>query len=86
MSNLKESLIAECVDIMKRDDVKDEIKAIFKPIIDMILQEIYPYIFLSMLFVIISFMLILGIFILLLRNNKHSIQMPRILNFSYYSI
>ncbi len=82
MSNLKESLIAECVDIMKRDDVKDEIKAIFKPIIDMILQEIYPYIFLSMLFVIISFMLILGIFILLLRNNKHSIQMPRILNFS----
>jgi len=82
MSNLKESLIAECVDIMKRDDVKDEIKAIFRPIIDMILQEIYPYIFLSMLFVIISFMLILGIFILLLRNNKHSIQMPRILNFS----
>ncbi len=82
MSNLKESLIAECVDIMKRDDVKDEIKAIFKPIIDMILQEIYPYIFLSMLFVIISFMLILGIFILLLRNNKHSIQMPRLLNFS----
>ena len=79
MSNLKESLIAECVDIMKRDDVKDEIKAIFKPIIDMILQEIYPYIFLSMLFVIISFMLILGIFILLLRNNKHSIQMTGIL-------
>ena len=82
MSNLKESLIAECVDIMKRDDVKDEIKAIFKPIIDMILQEIYPYICLSMLFVIISFMLILGIFILLLRNNKHSIQMPRLLTFS----
>ena len=69
MSNFKESIIAECVDIIKRDDVKREIKDLFNPIINMILQEIYPYIFLSMIFVIISFMLILGIFILLLRNK-----------------
>ena len=82
MSNLKESLIMECKNIIKRDDVKEEIKALFKPIIDLVLQEIYPYIFLSMLFVIISFMLILGIFILLLRNNKQTIQIPHILNFS----
>ncbi len=70
MSNFKESLIAECVNIIKREDVKEEIKDLFRPIIDMILQEIYPYIFLSMLFVIISFLLILGIFILLLRIKK----------------
>jgi hypothetical protein len=82
MSNFKESLITECINIIKRDDVKDEIKDLFRPIIDMILQEIYPYIFLSMLFVIISFMLILGIFILLLRNNKRTVQMPGILKFS----
>ena len=82
MSNLKESLIMECKNIIKREDVKEEIKALFTPIIDMVLQEIYPYIFLSMLFVIISFMLILGIFILLLRNNKLAIQIPRLLNFS----
>jgi hypothetical protein len=82
MSNFKESLITECINIIKRDDIKDEIKDLFRPIIDMILQEIYPYIFLSMLFVIISFMLILGIFILLLRNNKRTVQMPSILKFS----
>ena len=82
MSNFKESLIAECVNIIKRDDVKEEIKDLFRPIIDMILQEIYPYIFLSMLFVIISFMLILGIFILLLRNNKPTVKIPSILKFS----
>ena len=69
MSNFKESIIAECVDIIKRDDVKREIKDLFNPIINMILQEIYPYIFLSMIFIRISFMLILGIFILLLRNK-----------------
>ena len=82
MSNFKESLITECINIIKRDDIKDEIKDLFRPIIDMILQEIYPYIFLSMLFVIISFMLNLGIFILLLRNNKRTVQMPSILKFS----
>lgn len=71
MSNMKESLINECVGILKRKDVKEEIKELFRPIIDMILQEIYPYIILSMLFVIISFLLILGIFILLLRNNHN---------------
>ena len=82
MSNIKESLINECVNIIKREDVKEEIKELFRPIIDMILQEIYPYIFLSMLFVIISFLLILGIFILLLRNNNYNLKMPRLLNFS----
>ncbi len=82
MSNIKESLINECVNIIKRDDVKEEIKELFRPIIDMILQEIYPYIFLSMLFVIISFLLILGIFILLLSNNNNNLKMPRLLNFS----
>ena len=82
MSNIKESLINECVGILKRDDVKEEVKELFRPIIDLILQEIYPYIFLSMIFVIISFMLILGIFILLLRNNNYRVKIPGLLKFS----
>ena len=82
MSNIKESLINECVGILKRDDVKEEVKELFRPIIDLILQEIYPYIFLSMIFVIISFLLILGIFILLLRNNNYKVKIPALLNFS----
>jgi len=80
--NFKETLIIECKNILKRDDIKDEIKAMFKPIIDMILHELYPYILLSVILVIISFMLILGIFIILLRNNNQTIKMPRILKFS----
>ena len=69
MDNLKESFINECVDVMKRNDVKHEIKMIFKPIINMILKDICPYILISMLFVLISFLLVLGIFILLLRHK-----------------
>lgn len=66
---MKETIIQQCLTILKRDDVKSELKNLFRPIIDLILQEIYPYIYLSVLFVLISFLLILGIFILLVRNK-----------------
>ena len=67
--NIKEKLINECLNIFKREDVKDEIKEIMKPVIDMFLKEIYPYIYLSLIFVIISFLLILGIFLILVRSK-----------------
>uniref|UniRef100_A0A6C0C3N6 Uncharacterized protein n=1 Tax=viral metagenome TaxID=1070528 RepID=A0A6C0C3N6_9ZZZZ len=69
MDNIKDTLIEECLDILKRDDVKNELKQLMKPMIDIILNQLYPYIFLSIVFVFISFLLILGIFILLLRNK-----------------
>jgi hypothetical protein len=76
MGKFKEAIVNECLAVLGRDDVKDEIKELFVPIIDLLLKEIYPYIFLSMLFVVISFLLILGIFVLLLRNNKPIIKIP----------
>ena len=69
MDNIKDTLIQQCLDLLKRDDVKNELKALMKPMIDLILEELYPYIFLSIVFVFISFLLILGIFILLMRNK-----------------
>jgi len=66
----KESIINECISIMKRDDVKSEFKTLLTPLIDLILIQIYPYLYLSLMFVLISFLLHLGIFILLLRNKS----------------
>ncbi len=60
----------KCLDILKQEQVQNEIKTFMKPFIDMILNQIYPYIYLSLLFVLVSFFLILGIFILLLRNKS----------------
>lgn len=65
--SLKETILEYCLNVLKREDIKNELKLLLKPMMDVILQEIYPYIFLSMIFVFISFLLILGIFILLLR-------------------
>jgi len=80
-THLKNKAIDYCLDIIKREDVKNELKQLFKPVIQLILQEIYPYIYLSVLFLLISFFLVLGIFILLLRNNYIS-QVSQVLQTS----
>lgn len=66
---LKDSIIQECLVILKREDVKKEFKNILTPFIDLIITQIYPYLYLCLIFVIISFLLHLGIFILLLKNR-----------------
>ena len=66
-NSLKDTMIDYCLNILKREDIKNEFKHLMRPMLDVVLQEIYPYIFLSMIFVFISFLLILAIFILLLR-------------------
>jgi len=66
---LKEKFIHECLIILKREDVKDEFKNMLSPFIDLIIKQIYPYLYLCLIFVIISFLLHLGIFVLLLRNK-----------------
>ena len=72
---MKDQFIEQCLLILSREDVKKELKELFKPIISLIFQEIYPYIYLSLIFVIISFLLILGIFYLLLRSNLKTLTL-----------
>ena len=69
-SNIRNLIVEQCLEVIKRDDVKREIKELIKPMISILLQEIYPYIFISLIFVLIAFLLILRIFILLLRIKK----------------
>ena len=66
---MKEQFIEQCLLILSREDIKKELKELFKPLVSLIVQEIYPYIYLSLMFVIMSFLLILGIFYLLVRTN-----------------
>ena len=54
---IKETIINECLLVLKRDDVKKELKNLLSPLIDLVLMQIYPYLYLSLLFVLISFLL-----------------------------
>lgn len=71
---MRDKLIEQCLDILKRQDVKTELKSMFSPIVEMIIAEIYPYIWLSLIFVIISFLLHLGIFFILISNKSSSLR------------
>ena len=66
----KDKIIDECIEVLNRKEVKHEFKKMMSPLIELILKDIYPYIYLSVIFVVLSFLLILGIFILLLRNKS----------------
>ena len=63
---MKDSLIKQCLDILKTQDVKNEIKIIFSPVTDLIRYEIYPYIYLIIFFVFLIFVFILAILIILI--------------------
>ena len=71
---MKDNFLEQCLFLLNKKEIKEQIKELFNPFLQIItktlLNEIYPYIYLSLIFVIISFILHLGIFILLFRNNK----------------
>ena len=71
---MKENFLEQCLFLLNKKEIKEQIKEILNPFLQIItktlLNEIYPYIYLSLIFVIVSFILHLGIFILLFRINK----------------
>ena len=59
---MKDSLVQQCLDILKRDDIKNEFKLMLKPLIDFILFEIYPYIYITDIFNDFSNIIIINIY------------------------
>ena len=39
MDTIKETIIQQCLTLLKRDDVKHELKSLMRPVIDMLLHE-----------------------------------------------
>jgi hypothetical protein len=70
---MKDSFVQQCLDILKRDDIKNEFKMLLKPVIDFILYEINPYIYIIITLVFFIFVMILAILIILvliIRNKQ----------------
>ena len=60
---MKDSIVQQCLDILKREDIKNEFKMLLKPVIDFILYEINPYIYIIVSLVFLIFIMILAILI-----------------------
>ena len=70
---MKESLVQQCLDILQKEDIKKEFRSLLKPVIDFILYEINPYIYITISLVFLIFIMVLAILvilIMLLRNKQ----------------
>jgi len=63
---MKDSLVQQCLEILKKEDIKNELKILFKPVMDIILYEINPYIYITLILFFCIFIMILAILILLI--------------------
>ena len=66
------TLIQQMIDMLNRKDVKNEIKKIITPLTDIVIADLYPWLYLIVLFVFFIFFIILAnliILITILRNR-----------------
>jgi hypothetical protein len=66
------SLLSTCLEFLKKEEFKNELKTISYPIIELLIEELKPYFMSLMFFLCINFVLILGIFVYLIRPLKLS--------------
>jgi hypothetical protein len=76
---MRDSLIKQCLDILKTEDVRNEIKDLFSPVTDLIMYEIYPYIYIIIFLVFLIFILILAILLLLISLLRTKTMINKIL-------
>ena len=70
---MKDSIAKQCLDILKREDVKSELNILFTPLISFILKEINPYIYTILTLFVLIFVInlsILFILLFILRNKQ----------------
>jgi hypothetical protein len=77
---MKDTLVQQCLDILKREDVKNEFKTMLKPLIEFILYEINPYIYITVTLVFLIFIMILAILIILIMLLRNKPIITKIFN------
>jgi hypothetical protein len=70
---MRDSVVQQCLDILKREDIKKELKTLFTPVMEFIFYEINPYIYITVTLVFLIFIMILAILLILifLLRNKN---------------
>lgn len=63
-----DNILSGCLKFTKKKEFKDEVTKLITPFISIILKEIYPYIFFTLLFAISSFIITICILIIMLRK------------------
>ena len=73
---MKNLMLDQCLNFLKSAEIKRELKEIMKPLIEYLLKEISIYLYFFIFFIIVSFLLHLGVLVLLIRYNKNINKYP----------
>ena len=76
---MSETIISQCLEILKRDDIKYELRSLFSPVIEFIFFHLKPYLYLFLGLFVFMFVLILGILFLLIQvlRNKNILHFSK---------
>jgi hypothetical protein len=66
MKNIRET----CIEFLQNEDIKKDVKAIIRPIVGIIYNEVYPYLWLLCIYNVFLIFIILANLVLLLRLLK----------------
>ena len=78
---LKSALANQCINFLKTEETKKELKEIFSPVLEYFLKEINIYLYFFIFYIFTSFILHLGVLLLLIRYNiKLNKQTNNIIN------
>jgi hypothetical protein len=69
-------LVDQCLDILKREDVKKELKLLLKPIFEFLLFEIQPYTYITVFLLFMLFAMTLAnllLFLYVLRSKTETV-------------
>ena len=69
--NMSDVVMNQCKEFVKSEDFKRHIKEMIKPLMEYFLKECSIYLFFLVFFILSSFLLHLGILILLIRYNNN---------------
>lgn len=63
-------LLEKCVSLLRREDVQREIKKAMSPLVSAATEELYPYIQICLLLILVSFIMQAATFILIFKSRK----------------
>lgn len=66
---MKTVIAEQCMAALQRDDVKGEIRSWMAPVADAVLGEMYPYLYLAGVFLVVAFLLQLATFVVVVRSR-----------------
>lgn len=72
---MKNSIFQQCLDILKREDVKNELKLLLNPIIEYMLFELRPYVYVMlMILFLIVILAIINLIMLIFYFRRYTIK------------